>query len=81
MRKLRKCFIGCLKKYRPDLSVSAVVIIVGCLVAAALTGDFSGAALSLCLAIGGVSDAAGNLIVCLQRCMKDDGGEKSKVQA
>lgn len=81
MKKLRKCLARCLKAYRPDLSTTAIVIIVGCLVGAAVTGDFSGVALSLCLAVGGVSDVAGNLLVCLQRCMKDNGGDKSKARA
>ena len=76
---LRRCVVRCIRQYREDLGVKATTIIVGCILVAAVTGDITGAALALCLALGGVSDVTVGLSACIAKCMKTGGDDSMRM--
>lgn len=67
---IRRCIRDCLRRYGRDLDVKTITIVVGCALASAVTGDFTGATFLTCLALGGVSDITVGLSTCLVKCLR-----------
>jgi ABC-type phosphate transport system permease subunit len=70
---LSRCLRRCLQRYGHDLGMKATAIIVGCLLAAAALGDFTGTTLGVCLAAGGVADVSVGLSACIVKCIRSGG--------
>ena len=70
MSNVRQCLERCIRAYVPEIDGKALGIIIACLLTAFMLGDFSGAALAVCLFAGGVGDVTANLSTCILKCMK-----------
>jgi hypothetical protein len=65
-----RCLRRCLRRYRQDLGLKATTIIVACILGAATLGDFTGTALAVCLAAGGVADVTVGVSACIVDCLR-----------
>jgi hypothetical protein len=70
-RLVLRCVSKCLKEYGRDVGWKAAAILAGCIVAAAVLGDFTGISIAKCLAATGIGDATMGLAICISSCIRE----------